>query len=137
MNDHISQPHLSAYLSGVVLGAAALLLIAAPHVKIDTPSFAAPGPSCAARVSQDQAVQLETPKAVAMRWCVGRPSMPRPSLASLRIRSIRRPCARPIGRSRASAPASFGHAPDVKQTRRSGQLFMVNQKETIANAQAN
>jgi len=59
MNDHISQPHLSAYLSGVVLGAAALLLIAAPHVKIDTPSFAAPGPSCAARVSQDQAVQLE------------------------------------------------------------------------------
>lgn len=58
MTANISPSQVSAYASGAVLGAVALLMVLAPHIRAEDFVPAHPAPACAARVSSDQAEAL-------------------------------------------------------------------------------
>lgn len=52
------QSRFSAYLSGMILGVAALALVAGPHVRLDLPGMGGDAAACAAHLSQDQVESL-------------------------------------------------------------------------------
>ncbi len=77
MNSSLTRAHLAAYLSGAAVGAAALIMIVAPHVKFETRNWAAAPAPCAGRMTSTQAESLrgQVLEAEARRdWLVQGPS---------------------------------------------------------------